>query len=115
MSVSTRCIAIGVLVFLYWVAAFAVALMNVFAGLQQFPADGLWNVTWLREPGFRLGTPIFELLEMVPGRDYADILGWPLYIALFITAAAMGTGAWLLSALLTARWKRGARPADLAR
>jgi hypothetical protein len=109
MSVSARCIAIGVMVFLYWVAAFVVAVMNVLAGLRQFPADGWWNVTLLREPGFRLGSPVFELLERVPGWDYAYILGWPLYIALFITAAALGTGAWLLSALVTGWWLRRKR------
>jgi hypothetical protein len=109
MSVPARCFAIGVMVFLYWVAAFAVALMNVLAGMRQFSADGWWNVALLREPGLHLGNWVFELLERVPGWDYGYIFGWPLYLALFITALGMGTGAWLLAALVSGWWLRRKR------
>ncbi len=103
MSVPARCIAIGVLVFLYWVAAFLVAVMDVFS------ADGWWNAGWLREPGYRLGVPIVGFLEVCLRGHYAGFLGWPHYIALFITSVGMGTGAWLLSALVSGWWLRRKR------
>lgn len=110
MSVSARCIAIGVLVFFYWAAAFVVAVMNVFAAALQTEVSGWWNLVWLRAPGQRMGWLVFELLEMLPGWEYADILGWPLYTALFITAASLGTGAWLLSVFVSGWWLRRKRP-----
>jgi hypothetical protein len=40
MSVHARCIAIGVMMFLYWAAAFAAAVVGHWSG----PATGAW---WL--------------------------------------------------------------------
>ncbi len=109
MSVPSRCITIGVLVFLYWVVAFLVAFMSHFAAVLQIDVSSWWNLGWLRVPGLSVGMWVYEFLEMLPGWDYAAILGWPLYIALFISAVAMGTGAWLLSALVTGWWLRRKR------
>jgi hypothetical protein len=108
MSVPARCIAIGVLVFLYWVAAFTVAVMYA----RQYdgsPVDPWWAAGWLRKPGLGLGEAVYFLMEEIPGWDHAFIFGWPLYIALFITALGMGTGAWLLAALITGWWLRRKR------
>lgn len=110
MSVSARCIAIGVMVFSYWVAAFVVALMNTFGAFWEIDSGGWWNIVWLREPGNLLGSEVFKLLEMVPGWNYANLVGWPLYIALFVTAASMGAGAWLIAAQSSTWWRRRKRP-----
>lgn len=109
MSVPARCIAVGVLVFLYWTAAFVVALMDL-AGLGEPLPGTWWNNAWLREPGYRLGGPILGFVEVFPGGRYADPFGWRFYLVLFITAIGMGTGAWLLSALVSGWWLRRKRP-----
>lgn len=108
MSVPARCIAIGVMVFLYWVAAFAVALMDVARLIELLPSRW-WNMAWLREPGYCLGNPILGFLQVFPGGHYADPFGWRFYLVLFLSAAGMGTGAWLLSALVSGWWLRRKR------
>ena len=105
MSVPARCIAVGVLVFVYWTAAFSSAVADKLLSFKHGNvAQSWWNPPWLTGPGYRVGRPILETLEEIPGWNRGAAIGWPFYgVVLLAGAASMGTGAWLLSALLAGR------------
>ncbi len=109
MSVPARCIAIGVMVFLYWASAFAAAVISHWGG----PAPGAWWApSWLTIPGHQVGRPLLDLLRSTVGHNNLYSPGTPLcWILLLAAAVALGTGAWLLSALLAARWRQGTKRA----
>jgi hypothetical protein len=111
MSVSARCIAIGAMVFLYWAAAFATAVADKVLMFEHGRAPReWWNPPWLVSSGYGVGRPILEMLEDFPGWSSGAAIGWPFYGAvLLVAAASMGTGAWLLSALVTGWWLRRKR------
>ena len=111
MSVPARCIAIGVMVFLYWAAAFTAALADKVLIFEQGRApQEWWHVELLVNSGYAVGRPILELLEDFPGWSSGSAIGWPFYGAvLLVAAASMGTGAWLLSALVAGWWLRRKR------
>jgi hypothetical protein len=47
------------------------------------------------------------MLEEIPGWNRGAAIGWPLYgVVLLAGAASMGTGAWLLCALLAGRGRQ---------
>jgi len=104
MSVSARCIAFGVLVFLYWAAAFAAALAS---HLNRSASTGWIPPSWLRTPGHAVGRPLLDLLRSTVGHNNLYAPGAPLcWILIFGAAASLGVGAWLLGALLAARGRR---------
>jgi hypothetical protein len=106
MSVHARCIAIGVMMFLYWAAAFAAAVVGHWSG----PASGAWWLpSWLTIPGHQVGRPLLNLLRSTVGHNHLYSPGTPLcWMLLLAAAAALGTGAWLLSALLATRRRQAA-------
>ncbi len=109
MSVSARCIAVGVLVFLYWAAAFAAALAS---HLNRSASTGWTPPAWLRTPGHAVGRQLLDLLRSTVGHNNFYAPGTPLcWILLFAAAASLGVGAWLLGALLSARGRRSVKRA----
>lgn len=103
MSVSARCIAVGVLVFLYWAAAFSAAV----ASHLNRSASAWWQPTWLTTPGHAVGRPLLDLLRSTIGHNNLYAPGTPLcWILILAAAASLGVGAWLLGALLSARGRR---------
>lgn len=103
MSVSARCIAVGVLVFLYWAAAFSATV----ASHLNRPAATGWTPSWLTTPGHAVGRPLLDLLRSTIGHNNLYAPGAPLcWILIFAAAASLGVGAWLLGALLAARGRR---------
>jgi hypothetical protein len=106
MSVSARCIAIGVVVFLSWVAAFTATVASHWSSLAY---DAWWNPAWLTIPGNRVGRPLLDLLRSTLGHNNLYAPGTALcWILLIAAAVSLGTGAWLLCMLLSARWRRSA-------
>lgn len=108
MSVPARCIAIGVMVFLYWAAAFAAAVADKVLIFEHGRApQEWWNPPWLVSSGYGVGRPILKMLEDFPGWSSGAAIGWPFYgVVLLVAAASMGTGAWLLAALISGWWLR---------
>jgi hypothetical protein len=103
VSVSARCIVIGVLVFLYWVAAFAAtALTYVYRDLP----DAWWSPAWLTTPGHALGRPCVDLLRSLGAYGLCQHQAPECWVTMLAGAASMGTGAWLLSARLAGWWQR---------
>ncbi|WP_193212227.1 hypothetical protein [Luteolibacter marinus] len=100
MSVHARCFAFGLMVFLYWLAAFGAALFNLYTGES--------NLAFLSEPGILVGYRVFNVLQNLPGLNYATVPGWLLYCCLLVVAAGFGSGAWFV-AVLYVGWchKRG--------
>jgi hypothetical protein len=108
VSTPTRCLAIGVLVFLYWTAAFASAVADkILIFKHGLPPQAWWHVPWLVEPGYQVGRPVLGMLEDFPGWRLGASMGWPFYGAvLLVAAASMGTGAWLFATLVAGWWQR---------
>ena len=108
MSVPARCIAVGVLMFLYWTAAFSSAAADKILTFEHgLPPQAWWHVAWLVEPGYRVGRPVLAMLEDFPGWSAGASIGWPFYGAvLLVAAASMGTGAWLFATLVAGWWQR---------
>lgn len=108
VSTPARCIAIDVLMFLYWTAAFSSAVVDKILLFEHgHSPQAWWYVSWLVEPGYRVGAPVLELLEDFPGWNLGAAIGWPFYEAVaLIAAASMGMGAWLLATLIAGWWQR---------
>lgn len=99
MSVTTRCITVGMLVFLYWTAAFSAALLSHWTSASR---EAWWTPSWLRTPGHEVGDLLLDLLRSTFGHNNLYAPGSSLCWALITAAAAwLGTGAWFLCALLS--------------
>lgn len=103
MSVPARCIAIGVLVFLYWAAAFAVTALTY---IHRDAPDAWWSPAWLTAPGHALGRPCVDLLRSLGAYRLCQPQALECWVTMLAGAASMGTGAWLLSTLLAGAWQR---------